>query len=172
MSALSKIRRYGFQVSQFGENQIVVSPSENLTDNQRDFLRQHKAEIICELKAEQLATAAKINLSPEHRKLLTDYLTTIGEIDSEVIHDFLSECSCSAEKLHWALDWARSLVKTKRDPEKLVTCGNCSYWRPIHQHGKGAGHCAYGVRPMGLAHWFDTLKQCQHYQPEKTSNRN
>ena len=171
MNSLLKIRQSGFDVSVIGDNQLAISPAQNLTDNQRDFLRQHKAEIICELKAEQLATTATINLNPEHRKLLTDYLAAIGETDGEVIHDFLSECSQSPDKLRWALDWARSLAKSKRDPEKLVQCGNCSYWRPIHQHGKGAGHCAYGVRPMGLAHWFDTPKQCQHYQPEKVSNR-
>ena len=171
MSALLKIRQSGFEVSMIGDNQFSVIPAQNLTDNQRDFLRQHKAEIIDELKAEQLATAAKINLTPEHRKLLINYMAAIGETDQAMIDEFLAACSQSPEKLRWALDWAEKLAKPKRDYERLVACGNCSYWRPVHQHRKGAGHCAYGVRPMGITHWHDTPKQCQHYQPEKVSNR-
>lgn len=163
MNALSKIRQSGFDVSVIGDNQLAVSPAQNLTDNQRDFLKQHKAEIISELQAEHLATAAKINLTPEHRKLLTDYMAAIGETDRALIDELLSQCSQSPEKLNWTLSWARSIIKPKSKPDALVKCGNCSHWRGFHQHQKGAGACSGHVKPLGVCHWFDTPKECGQF---------
>jgi hypothetical protein len=164
MSSLFKIRQSGFQVSVVGNNQIAVSPAENLTDNQRDFLRQHKAEIISELQAEQFADNQQSNLKTAHRKLLIDYMAAIGETDQGMVDDFLNQCSQDPEKLRWALSWARSIVKPKHNPEKLVKCCNCSHWRGHHKHQRGSGACAVSVQPLGLCHWFDTPKLCERYQ--------
>lgn len=50
MTALSKIRNAGFNVELDGDS-IKITPSTQLTKNQRDFLKSHKAEIIGELKS-------------------------------------------------------------------------------------------------------------------------
>ena len=49
MTALSKIRDAGFDVELNGDS-FKITPSSQLTENQRDFLKSHKAEIIFELK--------------------------------------------------------------------------------------------------------------------------
>jgi hypothetical protein len=87
-----------------GDNQLAVTPAQNLTDNQRDFLKQYKAEIISELQAERLP--------------------------------------------------------------KLVKCGNCASWQPLHQHRKGGGFCASGIYPLALVHWSETLKNCDKWRRE------
>lgn len=51
MSALSQIRQAGFALSIFGDR-LSVTPASSLSDDQRHFIRQHKAEIIDELRAE------------------------------------------------------------------------------------------------------------------------
>ncbi|MFM8341379.1 MAG: hypothetical protein ACKN9F_04070 [Methylomonas sp.] len=168
MGALSKIRSSGFSVSLVGDG-LAISPAQNLTDNQRDFLKQHKAEIISELQAEQLATAANINLNPEHRKLLIDYMAAIGEADQGLIDELLSQCSQSPEKLRWTLSWARSIIKPVIRRDVMVKCCNCYHWQPIHPHGKGAGHCGAGVQSLGVCHWFDTPKQCEQFAAKVAS---
>ena len=50
MTALSKIREAGFSVDLNGDS-FKITPSSKLTENQRDFLKSHKAEIIGELKS-------------------------------------------------------------------------------------------------------------------------
>jgi hypothetical protein len=49
MTALLKIKNAGFDVSLYGDSFKVI-PSSSLTDNQRNFLKSHKAEIIKELQ--------------------------------------------------------------------------------------------------------------------------
>lgn len=51
MAALSKIREAGFHVALVGDG-FEIEPASALTQNQRDFLKSHKAEIIEELQAE------------------------------------------------------------------------------------------------------------------------
>jgi len=54
MSALSKIRKAGFEISLSGDG-FAVMPASLLNDSQRAFLKRHKAEIIEELGQEQAA---------------------------------------------------------------------------------------------------------------------
>ena len=49
MSSLSQIRNAGFDVALDG-NGFKVTPASSLTMTQREFLRQHKPEIITELQ--------------------------------------------------------------------------------------------------------------------------
>jgi hypothetical protein len=57
MSALSKIKQAGFDVFLYGDG-FKISPSSKLSQNQRAFLKSHKAEIISELQAEALRIEA------------------------------------------------------------------------------------------------------------------
>lgn len=59
MGALSKIRSAGFSVSLLDDG-LAISPAQNLTNNQRDFLKQHKSEIISELQAERLGKTEQL----------------------------------------------------------------------------------------------------------------
>ena len=60
MSALFKVRMAGFKVILYGDA-FDLSPSSLLTQQQREFLKSHKVEIVGELKHEQ-----KINDSIIH----------------------------------------------------------------------------------------------------------
>ncbi|MEI6069775.1 MAG: hypothetical protein WCP96_20755 [Methylococcaceae bacterium] len=50
MSALTKIKSAGFDVSLHGDS-FKITPSSSLSMQQREFLKSHKAEILTELKA-------------------------------------------------------------------------------------------------------------------------
>ena len=52
MAALAKIRRAGFDVALDGDRLKVVGASK-LTTEQRAFLKEHKAELMAELRQEQ-----------------------------------------------------------------------------------------------------------------------
>lgn len=47
--------------------------------------------------------------------------------------------------------------------DRLVKCGNCVSWQPLHQHLKGGGFCAGGIYPLALVHWPETLKNCEKW---------
>jgi hypothetical protein len=51
MIALNKIRQAGFSLSVV-DGKLLVTPAKNLTDQQREFIKQHKTEIISELQRE------------------------------------------------------------------------------------------------------------------------
>ncbi len=53
MSALKKIKDAGFSVDLQGSS-FVVTPSSSLNNQQREFLKTHKAEIIQELHDDEL----------------------------------------------------------------------------------------------------------------------
>jgi hypothetical protein len=50
--------------------------------------------------------------------------------------------------------------------DRLVKCGNCASWQPLHQHRKGGGFCANGIYPLALVHWSETLKNCDKWRRE------
>jgi hypothetical protein len=52
MDALTKIKAAGFRLAVVGDR-ISVKPADKLTEQQRDFLKAHKAEVIAEIRAEQ-----------------------------------------------------------------------------------------------------------------------
>lgn len=51
MSALSKIQSAGFNLSIENAGALGVAPASKLTNEQREFIRSHKAEILAKLKA-------------------------------------------------------------------------------------------------------------------------
>ncbi len=51
MSALLKIQSAGFKLSIKNPDGLGVAPASKLTDEQREFIRSHKDEILDELKA-------------------------------------------------------------------------------------------------------------------------
>jgi hypothetical protein len=164
MLALSKIRKAGFTVSLAG-NALEVSPASNLTPNQRDFLKQHKAEIIEQLQAETPP------LSAADRQKLLDYMAAIDETDPEMIDELLTECVKDAGTLAWALQWADKVLASQIQPEHgLITCRSCQHFQCYNAHGGGAGSCDAGVMPMGACHWSETRHECSKSQELKLNN--
>ena len=57
MAMLSRIIEQGFTVTLIGDG-FDISPAKKLTDNQRAFLKSHKAEIVAHLKQQQAGNDA------------------------------------------------------------------------------------------------------------------
>jgi hypothetical protein len=83
MSALAKIEKAGFKVYLTGDS-LGISPSNNLTQPQREFLKAHKAEIVTELSTYQK---------------ISDWLTYIGEEDQSIIKETLDHCKIDPDTL-------------------------------------------------------------------------
>lgn len=56
MSNLPRIRKAGFEVALAGDR-IEIKPFKLLADYQKEFITQHKAAIMAELRAEQVSSA-------------------------------------------------------------------------------------------------------------------
>lgn len=148
MGALSKIRQAGFSVALVGESFEII-PASALTQNQREFLKSHRAEIIVELRTETSG------LSSADRQKLLDYMAAIDETDPEMIAELLTECGKDANKLAWILDWADKVLAQDRPQQGLISCRHCQSFRCYNDHGGGAGSCGAGVMPMGACHWSE-----------------
>lgn len=138
MNALREYRERGFNLVLAGADSFKVIPASNLTQKERDYLRSHKEEILRELSAEHTnaesaapsasSTLARVatstsqekthsgadqnsNLSPADRSTLLDYLTAIGESDSDMIAEYLAECANNPSTLAAQLRQARDAVK-------------------------------------------------------------
>ena len=158
MSALTKIRKAGFNVALVGESFKII-PASSLTQNQREFLTSHRAEIVTELRTETYGLLAA------DRQNLLDYMGAIDETDPEMIDELLDECSKEPDKLAWALNWANKVLSAQVQPEQsLITCRNCQYFQCYNAHGGGAGKCGVGITSPGLCWWGETHHDCEKYQ--------
>lgn len=81
-SSLVKIRESGFSLA-LVDGGIEIKPASALTQQQRQFLKFHKAEIISELQAEQLKQA-------ENECRVITWLSFIGETDRDIVDDTLT----------------------------------------------------------------------------------
>ncbi len=85
MSALSIIEQAGFKVFLDGDK-LGISPANNLTLPQREFLKFHKPEIINELSICQK---------------IKHWLVSIGEVNQEVINETIERCKDDPDTLSY-----------------------------------------------------------------------
>jgi isochorismate synthase EntC len=95
ITSLAKIRKSGFSLALVGDS-IEIKPASALTQQQRQFLKTHKAEIISELQAEQIRQT-------ENERTVLAWLTHIGENDPVVIEDTLNRCRADQETMQYFL---------------------------------------------------------------------
>ena len=123
MGALQKIREAGFNIALKGDA-LAISPASALTQNQREFLKQHKTEILGELRAEVK------RLSETDKEKLLAYMAAIKEHDPEMIAEFLDVCSQKPDKLAWALYWADKVLGVGKPmiwPDDRHYCHECRH---------------------------------------------
>ncbi len=165
MSALNKVRSAGFTVSLDGDD-LLIEPFSRLLPSQIDFLKINKSKIIDDLIQEQLLIPKKRSgLKPADRQRLLDYMAFIDETDDDLIQDYLDGCERDSMVLQYQLEYIVAEMEPKAPAiEKMIKCGDCLYWRPINLHGRGGGHCAAGVYPLGCCHWSETHKLCESFE--------
>ena len=95
MGALAKIERAGFRVYLDGDN-LGISPAKDLTQQQREFLKLHKAEIITELSI--------------YRKII-NWLNSIGENDPEIIKETVDRCKTDPDTLSYFVQRADGIAR-------------------------------------------------------------
>lgn len=125
MGALQKIREAGFNIALKGDA-LAISPASALTQNQREFLKQHKAEIVYELQVEST------HLFQLDKAKILAYMEAIGESDKEIIAEVLYECARNPDKLYWLLNWADKQLQSKlpvQFPDDRRFCTECRHLR-------------------------------------------
>jgi hypothetical protein len=95
MSALSRIEKAGFKVFLNGDS-LGITPANNLTLPQREFLKLHKAEIITELST--------------YQKII-NWLASIGEEDQSIIDETIDRCKTDPDSLSYFLQRAEGRAK-------------------------------------------------------------
>ena len=96
MGALLKIRQAGFALG-FHDGGLSVIPASQLTANQRNFIKQHKAEIIEALQQEQTTTGT------DNMATIRAWFDRIGEDDKAIINDILARCQKDSECMAYFL---------------------------------------------------------------------
>ncbi|MGZ5054443.1 MAG: hypothetical protein ACXWAT_05800 [Methylobacter sp.] len=105
MSALLKIRQAGFEVSLTDNGGLAIVPASQLTQSQRAFLKEHKATIINELKAD-----SKTLSEADQQKILA-WFAHIGETDPIDITQTFELCRADPEALAYYLKRAQEVEK-------------------------------------------------------------
>jgi hypothetical protein len=94
MDTLKEIRRAGFNV-ELVDDGIEISPARALTQQQREFIKQHKSDIVEGLKAEQR---------------IFEWLSSIGA-DGEEINDTITRCRSDLGAREYFLSKAAGLKR-------------------------------------------------------------
>lgn len=109
MSALTAMLEAGFNVS-LNDDKLIVSPSSQLTNEQRQFIKQYKLQIIAELKAAK----NDAGLSHQDKAVILRWLTYINENSRPIIDDVLDYCSKNPEALAYYLDRSKEVDRVTR----------------------------------------------------------
>jgi len=169
--ALQKIEQAGFTLSIDGPD-IVVNPPGKLSEAQRQFIRDHKAEIMSAL-LESSSAGNDLNPSNDHQ---AGPRVTLSELPARLIDAAIRVCreihqdddaavQAMLVDLTWndPTDWD-ALINHFEDqlpppaPKVMatVTCSGCSHAAPSPHH-PGIVHCRVGVESgTATAGWFDT----------------
>lgn len=141
MTALAKIKDAGFTLSLTDSGNLKIAPFSKLTDTQREFLKQHKPEIIRQLETEaESQPEAVITIYPRYVICYTPNGKCLKDMAKDAEHEaFL----------------------LKMNPPQ---CGNCQNFTPHYAHGKGTGTCTAGVMPSGVCHWSETQHTCDGFK--------
>jgi len=86
MAALARLIGEGFEVQADGEN-ILISPAKNLTDETRQWIRQHKAELLAELKRPKMPPHALLVRVANLLSVPRGYLLEQGFLDAHDLEE-------------------------------------------------------------------------------------
>ena len=140
MNALKKIEDAGFNLSIY-DGKLKVVPFSKLTKQQREFLKQHKAEIIEVLQFGQDKLPAM-----KFAVLETQIIRALrlrGD-DAENIREVINDCRNDYDKTSWPelYDYYEEIEQKYTLPED-DKCSNCQNWTKDHiGDGSGLGKCS------------------------------
>lgn len=156
---ITDLRAAGIELAAQGEN-LLVTPVSHLTDEQREFIKANKSEILRLLRNERrhLDGSLEARLSR-----IRAWLQHIGESDDDIA-EVLGLCRTDPEALDYYLkrsdELAPSLIPT-------VRCADCTHRQPTDHPALVA--CAAGVQGIGVLGlwWVTDPHPCNHFKSEK-----
>lgn len=154
---LEKVRAKGIGVELEGSRLKIVNASK-LSDQQREWLRVRKPQIILELQAEQKPAI------PEAVEPVADSAENLPPLLN--IAEILSIIDGSDEK-----ETTRRLGELLARPRQVqVSCADCQHFAPdTVGDGSGIGNCAVNAATLG-ARWPNSRRYCLEFSGKKTPN--
>jgi hypothetical protein len=145
MTALYKIRQAGFALTLSTDGRLLAAPFSKLTDNQRDYLRQHKTEIIAELAAEA-ANDSGVQLTVQQNQAITRWVRSLGgsgETIAEELADVLEQCRNNPDALAYLLKRASIEPAKPAKPigDTRIFCRMCQNHSLVHGRGAQVVRC-------------------------------
>lgn len=100
MGVLAKLHEHGLTVEAQGDR-LIVAPSDRLDDELRQFIRQHKPDILRELET---------TLTPQQETAINRWLDHIGEFHEPSRADCLERCCYDMKARAYFLERAREAI--------------------------------------------------------------
>ena len=148
MSALAKIRQAGFSVEVTPRGTLKISPKEKLSDDQRQWLKLHKSEIVSELLVSPKLDSANELPAPA---------LTIAEL--LVVLDGNEDVDQATRRLGELL---------ARPRQVQVRCADCQHFAPdTVGDGHGVGSCSVNAATLG-ARYPNLKRYCLEFSGKKT----
>ncbi len=121
MSHLERIKKDGFDIKLVDEDFIEITPADKLTTTQLEYLKEHKVEIIAELKAEPetLVTCGKCLHFKSNNQHGRGAGTCLAGVDNNFF-SLWSETPHPCDKFNAAVTWIE-LPEPKAD-SLIVVC--------------------------------------------------
>lgn len=150
MSALAKIRQAGFSVEVTPRGTLKISPKEKLSDDQRQWLKLHKSEIVSELLVSPKLDSANELPAPA---------LTIAEL--LVVLDGNKDVEQATVKLGELL---------ARPRQAQVKCSDCQrFTQDSLGDGSGIGNCRIDAATLG-ARWPNARRYCLEFSDKKNTD--
>ena len=151
---LSRMIQAGFSFEIVGDKLRVI-PGDKLTDEQADFIRNHKSELMAEV---------------QEFALINRWLDAVGETDAVLRAQLIERCKQSPKAKALFLSFASELDLPDDDSVVSITRGmplaDCSTCRHqirsnVNPEG-GLSHCAIRWVGMKLPHY---KRECDKHEP-------
>lgn len=122
MAALDYLRRAGLSVERVADR-LRVSPAKHITDNVRDFIREHRAELLAELSAANDGNHLELPSRESPRYIHTDATATPEWRHARDLYiNHLMRCrACYAPRNRYCPDGAELRARYDSTPMEATT---------------------------------------------------
>lgn len=144
---VQQLESQGVRLKTDGET-LSIKIDGGLSDDQLQFLKTHKLQLISELQHA---------LTNEQESKIRSWLEHIEESDSDLITEVVERCQRDSEAREYFL---RRSKEVPISAIRWVSCGDCMHYERIGC--QNLGHCTKG-QPEGITGQWDTDRRCCSY---------